>query len=343
MPKEVIYLYIKIFTIIGFSILILSAAFIFSKDLIFYQKIIIYFQIVFYLFSIILYITKSFIYPLLEIKNAFKKINSGIFNFQIYQKYKDKFFESFVSDFNKVLLSLKQFKEQQNLLSKVKSDFVSMAAHQFRRPVAEIRWILKMFLDGELGKLEKKQIELLNRVYRNNETINLLIDDLLNLAKIEDGGGYYFSLQKIEPIIENVISDLEFLAKSKQLELIFEKSKEIPPIKLDESKIKLVIFNLIDNAIKYSYNQNKILISLNKEDNFIKVSVKDFGIGISKNEQRYIFEKFFRGSNASKIASSGTGLGLYIVRTIIEQHGGEVGLISEENKGSVFWFKLPIR
>lgn len=343
MPKEILSLYLKIIGIIVFSILLLTTAFLFSKDLDFYQKFIVYFQIVFYLFSIILYIAKSFIYPLLEIKNAFKKINNGVFDFQIYQKYKDKFFESFISDFNKVLLSFKQFKEQQNLLSKIKSDFVSIAAHQFRRPVAEIRWILRMFLDGELGKLEKKQIELLERAYRDNESINFLIDDLLNLAKIEDSGGYTFSLKSITPIIESVINDLEYSAKNKQLELIFEKpKKEIPPLKLDDSKIRLVIFNLIDNAIKYSYNKNKIIVSLDREDNFIKASVKDFGIGVPKNEQHYIFEKFFRGSNTSKLASSGTGLGLYIVRTIIEQHGGRVGLISEENKGSEFWFTLPI-
>lgn len=345
MSKETISVFLKILVIILLSVLLLSSTFIFSRDLALNKKILIYFQMVFYLVLISLYLAKSFVDPFVEIKRGFKKMIEGNFNFQFYQEKKNKFFEDYISDLNKILIALRQFKEKQDILSKVKSDFVSMAAHQFRRPISEIKWILKMFLDGETGKLDKRQIDLINQAYKDNESMSILIDDLLNLAKIEERvGGYEFGSCDLEGVIGVVINDLNFAAKEKDIELVFEKSSKIPVIKADTTKIRLVIYNLIDNSIRYSYNKGKIIIrlELDRDSKFIKVSVQDFGIGIPKSEQKYIFEKFFRASNAKEKENVGTGLGLYIVRSIIERHGGQVGLISEVNKGSTFWFTLPM-
>lgn len=343
MRKRFLNIFLEIFLIFLISFFIFVF---FNHSSFLIKKISIYFLIVFFLGLIfLLYFIETMINPLKELKKGFKKLSEGKFDFQLKKQWRNKFLKDLISEFNKALINLRKHKKKQEILNRMKSDFVSMTAHQFRRPITEIKWILKMFLDGEFGKLEKKQLEMIKQAFKINESLNILVDDLLNLAKIEDKrSNYQFSSVQIENLIQEVIENLKFSAQKKEIEIIYQRpSEKLPLLKADPQKLKLVIFNLIDNAIRYSYKKNKVIIGIEKEDSFLKVWVKDFGIGIKKLDQPHIFEKFFRSSTAREKEIVGSGLGLYIVKNIINQHKGKVGFSSQENKGSKFWFTLPLK
>jgi signal transduction histidine kinase len=130
--------------------------------------------------------------------------------------------------------------------------------------------------------------------------------------------------------------------KRKNLEFTFNKPQELPKVNVDVEKISLAIQNLLDNAIRYTPSGGKITVSLETKGNYIEFSIKDTGIGIPKTQQERIFTKFFRGSNALKTETEGSGLGLFIVKNIIEAHGGKIWFESEEGKGTTFYFTLPV-
>lgn len=234
---------------------------------------------------------------------------------------------------------------RESLIEKMKSEFVSLAAHQLRTPLSAIKWITKMLLDEELGKINKKQEEFLKDSYSANERMIILIKSLLNITEIEEGR-YIFkqSSVDIEKIIKNVIGLYKEEAKRAGLKIQFKGSKErISKITIDAKKIQIAIDNLINNAIRYTLKGGRIIVSLKRGKGKLEFSIKDTGVGIPEEQQKRIFTKFFRASNVIKIETEGSGLGLYIVKNIIEAHGGKIWFKSEENKGTTFNFTLPIK
>ncbi|MCD5397188.1 MAG: cell wall metabolism sensor histidine kinase WalK [Candidatus Pacebacteria bacterium] len=228
-------------------------------------------------------------------------------------------------------------------VQKMKTEFVSIAAHQLRTPLSAIKWTLKMLLDGDLGPLNKEQIEFVNKNYISNERMISLINDLLNVTRIEEGR-YLYSKQLIDfyDLIHEIVNTFEEEFKKKKIKISFQKAEEkIPLIKVDVEKMQLAVHNLIDNAIRYTSSEGKIIISLKLIDQNIEFSIQDTGIGIPKNQEEKIFTKFFRGINIMKIDTEGTGLGLFITKNIIEAHDGKIWFESEENKGTTFYFTLP--
>jgi PAS domain S-box-containing protein len=230
-------------------------------------------------------------------------------------------------------------------IGRMKTEFVSIAAHQLRTPLSAIKWVLRMVLDGDVGKITKEQAALLERGYQNNERMIILINDLLNVARIEEGRFLYNStLRSLEDLIRKVIDSLTGPAKEKKIKLIFIKpQKPLPQVKIDVEKIELVIQNLIDNAIRFNRPGGQVTISIKCDKINIEVMIKDTGIGIPYSQQGRIFDKFFRTDNAVKSETEGTGLGLFICKNIIEAHGGKIWFESDEDKGSTFWFNLPIK
>lgn len=202
-----------------------------------------------------------------------------------------------------------------------------------------------MLLDGELGIMNDDQRGFLEDGYESNERMISLIKDLLNVTKIEEGKYLYdIVLYDIEEIIHFAINFYKEEATKKKIKIKFNKQTEkILKTMLDVEKMKMVIGNLIDNAIKYSLSGTSILISLKYANKAIKFSIKDNGIGISQKQQSRIFDKFFRGVDASKMETVGTGLGLYIAKNIIEAHGGKIWFKSQVNKGSTFYFTIPVK
>ena len=235
---------------------------------------------------------------------------------------------------------------REETLKKIQSDFITIAAHQLRTPLSGLSWILEVLSQPQTGALNETQQELLKKATSALTESMETVEDLLNAAQIEEGKfGFQFSLNDLEKIIETALLKFEPIAKKNNIKLIFYRLKPpLNPIVLDPLRIKLVMEILIDNAIKYNVLNGEVRIKLEilKDKPFVMVSVEDTGIGISEEEKNKIFTKFFRSSRVIKKETVGTGLGLYLAKNIIERHGGQIWFKSEENRGTTFYFTLPL-
>ncbi len=231
------------------------------------------------------------------------------------------------------------------LVEKLKTEFVSLAAHQLRTPISAIKWTLRMLLDGDLGEINKDQRNFIEKTYASNERMISLINDLLDITRIEEGRYLYkLTLANFEEIIQSVIDSYKEEIRKRGISFKFKKSwRKLPSIMVDVEKIKLAIQNLIDNAIKYTPVGGRVTILLNRDTKEIEVAIQDTGVGIPKAQQERVFTKFFRGTNVMRMETEGTGLGLFITKNIIEAHGGEIWFESEEGRGTTFYFTLPVK
>ena len=233
---------------------------------------------------------------------------------------------------------------REKAIDKMKSDFISIAAHQLRTPLSAIKWVIRMILDGDAGKLNKEQQELLDKGYLSNERIIRLVNDLLNVSRIEEGKfGFNFKKEDFLEVLAIAISNIESLATKNHQELIVKKPSKLPKIFLDKERMIMVLQNLLSNAIKYTpeYGKIKVIVKVDKQN--LNVKINDQGVGIPAEDQPKLFSKFFRAANVVKLETEGTGLGLFIVKNIIEKHNGQVSLKSEEGKGTEVNFSVPIR
>jgi len=233
---------------------------------------------------------------------------------------------------------------REKLIEKMKTEFVSLAAHQLRTPLSAIKWTLKMLLDGDLGEITKEQRDFVEKTYQSNERMISLINDLLNVTRIEEGRYLYKpQLSQIEKVIQPVIASYQDEIKKKKIKFDFKKpKKKLPKVKIDIEKIKLAIQNFLDNAIKYTPPGGKVTVSLRSIEKGIEFQVRDTGVGIPEDQRDRVFTKFFRATNVMRMETEGSGLGLYIAKNIIEAHGGKVGFESKEGEGTTFYFTLPV-
>jgi PAS domain S-box-containing protein len=229
-------------------------------------------------------------------------------------------------------------------IEKTKSEFVSITAHQLRTPLSGIKWTLQMLLDNDLGEITTEQRDFIQKTYKANERMITVINDLLNITRIEEGRFFHeLMLVNIEAIINEVVTSSQKIAEKKGINLKFQKSEEkLPQVKVDVEKIKMAVQNLIENAIQYTLENGEVTISLKYVNNNIEIKVKDTGIGISKEQQKRLFTKFFRAPEAIALETDGSGLGLFITKNIIEAHNGKIWFESEKRKGSTFYFTLPV-
>lgn len=233
---------------------------------------------------------------------------------------------------------------RERIIARSKSEFISIAAHQLRTPLSAVKWTMRLLMDGDLGVLNSSQIKLLARGYETNEKMIELVNDLLNVSRIEDGRfGYRFASGVITETFSSVIASSAISAREHNITVQFNPpSQPIPPFVFDQEKISLAFQNLLDNAVKYTPPNGEITITIVPEGNYVKASVHDTGVGIPKSQIGRLFSKFFRAENVIHMQTSGSGLGLFIVKNIIARHGGKIGVESEENHGSTFWFTLPM-
>lgn len=228
-------------------------------------------------------------------------------------------------------------------VSRMKSEFINIVSHQLRSPLTNIKWTFEVLTSKEFEVPAKKQEEYFINVRENVARMVELVDDLLVVSKIEEGA---FSVTKeyinLEELVASLTSRYKVFASASRIDLILNLEKNIPKILADPSMLKLVIENLIDNAIRYTNGGGKIEIGFEKKEKEILFSVKDSGVGIPEKEQKYIFQKFFRAENILKKRTKGSGLGLYVCKSIILKSGGKIWFESKAGLGTTFYFTLPI-
>jgi signal transduction histidine kinase len=250
-------------------------------------------------------------------------------------------------EIEKLAEKLEAANERLKRLDEEKSEFLSIASHQLRTPMTIIKGYVSMIMEGSFGKFSQKLKNVLTKVYISNERLIKLINDLLDISRIERGKmEYNFKIQSLEKLALDVIRELKSAANKKNIQLIWiSPEKALPKAAFDEDYIRQVIVNLIDNAIKYTL-KGKIEVGVKKQLKTGKLKVvlfvKDTGAGISKEMIPHLFQRYSRGEKAYSKFAEGMGLGLYVAKKIIDDHGGKIWAESEgKGKGSVFYVELP--
>jgi signal transduction histidine kinase len=195
-----------------------------------------------------------------------------------------------------------------------------------------------------VGDLNEQQTNYIKKIVQGIEAMTRLVNNLLDLGRIEAGVDLQLEVVALEDIVERVINSLQLQASQKHIQLITEFSQPgLPPIQADAALLNQALQNLVENAIKYTDNDGKVLIKVNLLPESISVEVQDTGIGIAPVDQPRLFEKFYRGAQRNARKRQGSGLGLAIVKSIAERHGGKVWVTSQLGKGSTFGIEIPLR
>jgi signal transduction histidine kinase len=227
-------------------------------------------------------------------------------------------------------------------LDKQKSEFLSFATHQLRSPLTAIKGYTSLILENTFGEIKNELREAVDRIFQSTEGMILMVEDFLNISRIEQGKmKYEMTDLNIATLAEEITNEMKPVALKKGLELNFIKNGSEYRVSGDPGKLRQVIANLIDNSIKYTPT-GEVDVLLESVNEKIRVVIKDTGVGIPKSEIGHLFEKFSRAQNANKVNVTGTGLGLFLVKMITEAHGGKVWAESEgEGKGSRFIVEIP--
>jgi len=228
-------------------------------------------------------------------------------------------------------------------IDRMKSDFISLASHQLRTPLSAIKTYSHMLLDGYMGDVNDPQRKSLRTILSAANRMNELISTLLNITRIESGSiAITPKMVNIEHLAEEVNKEHHLPASDKNISLSVTKQGSQPPIiKTDTLIVKEVLSNLVSNAIKYTHDGGSVVIHINSRTRDLMLSVEDNGLGIPKYSQEHVFTKFFRAHNVVKQETSGTGLGLYLVKGLLESIGGKIWFESREGKGTTFYITLP--
>ncbi len=228
-------------------------------------------------------------------------------------------------------------------IDRMKSEFISLASHQLRTPLSAIKTYSHMLVDGYMGEVTPAQKKSLRTIISASNRMNELISTLLNITRIESGTiAVTPKVLQMDKICDEVLKELSLMAVDKSIKLDLTRSGTgSMSIKTDSLILKEIITNLVSNAIKYTPDNGSVTINVSPRTYDVQVSVTDTGWGIPKYAQDQIFSKFFRAHNIVKRETTGTGLGLYLVKGLLDRLGGKVWFVSEEGSGTTFSFSLP--
>jgi len=228
-------------------------------------------------------------------------------------------------------------------VDRMKSEFISLASHQLRTPLSAIKTYTHMMHDGYMGKLNASQKKALNTIIAASARMNELISTLLNITRMESGSiAVTPKVLHLDKLAEEVVKELALIASAKSIALsTATKGKGSTSLKSDALIVKEIMTNLTSNAIKYTPDSGSVELIVRPRQTEIAVEVRDSGWGIPKYSQNQVFSKFFRAQNIVKRETTGTGLGLYLVKGLVDTLGGRIRFSSEEGKGTTFIFSLP--
>lgn len=236
-------------------------------------------------------------------------------------------------------------REEVERLSKSKTEFISIASHQLRTPLTAIKGYMSMIIEGTYGKVAENIKRPMENVYKSNERLIRLVNDLLSVSRIESGR-IKLKPEKasVESIILIAVQELKNEAEKKGLALKWRKpSKTLPKILIDKDQIRQVILNVVDNAIRYT-NKGAVSIEVSCLEKTLLIKISDTGAGMTKEEISYLFESFSRGKAGARLWTEGVGLGLYVAKKFVELHKGKIWAESQgKGKGSSFYIELPLR
>lgn len=233
--------------------------------------------------------------------------------------------------------------EEVQQINKTKSEFISAVSHELRTPLTSIKGYAAILMGGKLGEVPEQVRERLERINKHSDNLVKLINDLLDISRIESGRVEMKLIKvNLSTMIDNVHDLLVPQLKEKDIKFVRQVDRDVPEISVDATQIERIFINLIVNAIRFTPQKGMITVKVKKEDDKINVSVIDTGIGIKKEDLNRLFDEFYRVENEINQNVKGTGLGLTLAKKIVEAHHGKIGVVSELQKGSTFYFTLPI-
>lgn len=236
-----------------------------------------------------------------------------------------------------VMQDITRFKE----LDQLKSELIATVSHDLKQPLSIMHGYLDLML--MVGNFNEQTTNYANRMARAIANMRSLIDDLLDIAKIESGVKLNFETVSLGEILEETVENLRQAATAKQMHLEFETPNNLPKIMADRARLHQIFNNLISNAIKYTPQEGHVAITTEQHEGEIRITVKDTGLGISPEDQAHIFDRFYRVRRPENDSIEGTGLGLAIVKSLVEAHKGQISVDSLLGVGSTFFVNLPIR
>ena len=223
----------------------------------------------------------------------------------------------------------------------MKSEFIDIISHQLRTPLSNLKWTLDLALRERGGDRKR---DFFKTIKEQNERMLKLVNDMIYTSRIEQARWVIKKEEvNLKAIVEKTVKDFLAFARSNNVKIKVEIEQNLPKVLADSQKISHVVSNLLNNAIRYSKGKGEVQIRLKEVDNRVRCEIEDSGVGIPKEDQKYIFQKFFRSRNILRYRTEGMGLGLFIAKKIINASGGKIDFKSEEGKGSTFRFELLIK
>ncbi|HUS99076.1 MAG TPA: HAMP domain-containing sensor histidine kinase [Candidatus Thermoplasmatota archaeon] len=287
-------------------------------------------------------ISRSFSRPIHELYKATQELEKGNFKVRTNIKTNDELAE--LSDaFNRSALALSKMEDERLHLDKSKSEFLSITSHELRTPITPLKAQLQMLEQEYFGKLTEKQKESLKVILRNAERLNKIIEDFLEVSRIEAARlKFAFRKTNLQDIVKDTVEFMIGFAREKNITLLSTTGEPLT-VEIDPDRISQVLRNLVHNAIKFSPAASSIEINIEPQGEYIQFSVKDKGVGLNADDQIRVFEPFYQVEGSLSRNHGGTGLGLTICRGIIEAQKGKIWAESKPGLGSTFYFTVPIK